>query len=165
MVTWRPSQDFDNNRKYRRFSAPLLALALAACANAQSVQESSLESGVGRSFQAPYEQTKAAVYVSLDRLKLKPTASEERPDGLAVQIARPPRVFSWGEVGRIFVEKSPDKPTIVRVVYENRFALQFAQSNFPRYLFQNMDEVLAAQGVTEKSTEAPAKSSAPPSEP
>ena len=76
MVNWWFSQDFNSNRKYWRFSAPLLALALAACANAQSVQDPSLESGVGRSFQAPYEQTARAVFDSLDRLKLKPTASE-----------------------------------------------------------------------------------------
>ena len=125
-----------------------------------------MDAGVGRSFQAPYEQTKAAVLASLSQLRLTPVERDERPDGHTILIGRPPHGFSWGEVGRIFVEKSADKPTIVRVVYENRITMQFAQSNFPRYLFAKMDEVLASQGVTEKSVEVPpSRSTAAPPEP
>lgn len=152
-------------RMLRRSLAPLLALALAACATAQTVQEQPIEAGIGRSFQAPYEQTKDAVLTSLTRLKFTPVERQERPDGHTILIGRPPHGFSWGEVGRIFVEKSADKPTIVRVVYEKRVTMQFASSNFPRYLFRNMDEVLAAQGVTETSTEVPPPRNAAPSEP
>lgn len=144
---------------------PLLALALAACATSQSVQQNPMDAGIGRSFQAPYEQTKEAVLASLTKLKFTPVERQERPDGHTILIGRSPHGFSWGEVGRIFVEKSTDKPTIVRVVYEKRVTMQFASSNFPRYLFQNMDEVLASQGVTEKSTEVPPTRSAPPTEP
>ena len=62
--------------------------------------------------------------------------------------------------------KSADKPTIVRVVYEKRVTMQFATSNFPRQLFARMDQILASQGVTEKSTEVPPSgSTAAPSEP
>jgi hypothetical protein len=120
-----------------------------------------MDAGIARSFAAPYEQTKQAVLTSLAQLKLTPVEREERPDGHTILIGRPPHGFSWGEVGRIFVEKSADKPTIVRVVYEKRITMQFAHSNFPRYLFAHMDQVLAAQGITEKSVElAPAADTA-----
>lgn len=141
--------------------APVLALALAACASAQTVKRQPMDAGIARSFAAPYEQTKQAVLTSLAQLKLTPVEREERPDGHTILIGRPPHGFSWGEVGRIFVEKSADKPTIVRVVYEKRITMQFAHSNFPRYLFAHMDQVLTAQGITEKSHElAPAADTA-----
>lgn len=133
--------------------ALLAILTLAACASARTVQEQSLEAGIARRFLAPYEQTKEAALASLTQLKFTPVAREERPDGHTILIGRPPHGFSWGEVGRIFVEKSTDQATIVRVVYEKRITLQFASSNFPRYLFAKMDEVLAAQGVSAPSTE------------
>lgn len=158
-------QDFTNTRTYGYFSAFMLVLALTACNTAQTVQNQSMDAGIGRSFQAPYEQTKQAALASLTKLKFTPVEQQERPDGYSILIGRPPHGFSWGEVGRVFVEKSADKPTIVRVVYEKRVTMQFASSNFPRYLFQNMDEVLAAQGVTEKSTEVPQTRNAAPSDP
>lgn len=130
-----------------------LILTLTACASARTVKEQSVEAGIGRRFQAPYEQTKEAVLTSLSQLKFTPVEREERPDGHTILIGRPPHGFSWGEVGRIFIEKSTDKPTIVRVVYEKRITMQFAASNFPRYLFAKMDQVLAEQGVTAASTD------------
>lgn len=129
------------------------ALFLAACASAATVRQQPVDAGIGRSFQAPYEQTKEAVLTSLTQLKLTPVEREERPAGHAILIGRPPHGFSWGEVGRIFIERSSAKPTTVRVVYEKRIAMQFASSNFPRQLFARMDQVLASQGVTEKSTD------------
>ena len=130
-----------------------LVLSLAACASASTVKQQSIDAGTARVFQAPYEQTKAAVLASLAQLKFTPVEREERPDGHSILIGRPPHGFSWGEVGRIFIEKSADKPTTVRVVYEKRITFQFAHSNFPRYIFTRMDQILAAEGVSEPSRE------------
>ncbi len=143
-----------NIRVGRRCVAVASALFLAACASAETVRHQPTDAGIGRSFQAPYEQTKDAVLASLTQLRLTPVEREERPDGHSILIGRPPHGFSWGEVGRIFIEKSAAKPTTVRVVYEKRIAMQFASSNFPRQLFARMDQVLTSQGVTEKSTDA-----------
>lgn len=137
----------------RHLVAPVLGLALAACATGASVQQQPIDAGVGRTFQAPYEQTKEAVLTSLTQLKLTPVERNDRPEGHSILIGRPPHGFSWGEVGRIFIEKSAGKPTTVRVVYEKRIMLQAASSNFPRQLFARMDQVLASQGITEKSTD------------
>ena len=63
------------------------------------VRDRAAEAGVGRSFQAPYEQTKDAVLASLTQLKLIPVERDDRPDGHAILIGRPPHGFSWGEVG------------------------------------------------------------------
>jgi hypothetical protein len=130
-----------------------LAFVLAACATGASVQRQPIDAGVGRSFPAPYEQTKEAVLTSLTQLKLTPVEREDRPEGHSILIGRPPHGFSWGEVGRIFIEKSAGKPTTVRVVYEKRIIVQGASSNFPRQLFARMDQALTSQGITEKSTD------------
>ena len=149
-------------RKISHRLALISILALTACASASTVQRQSLDAGIARRFQAPYEQTKEAVLSSLTQLKFTPVAREELPDGHTILIGRPPHGFSWGEVGRIFIEKSDDKPTIVRVVYEKRITMQMASSNFPRYLFAKMDEVLAAQGVTAPSAPLTADEGPPP---
>lgn len=142
-----------NNCLFRHCVALVFAVFLAACATGASVQQQPIDAGVGRSFQAPYEQTKEAVLTSLTQLKLTPVERNDRPEGHSILIGRPPHGFSWGEVGRIFIEKSAGKPTTVRVVYEKRIIVQAASSNFPRQLFARMDQVLAAQGITEKSTD------------
>lgn len=142
-----------NNCLFRHCVALAFAVFLAACATGASVQQQPIDAGVGRSFQAPYEQTKEAVLTSLTQLKLTPVERNDRPEGHSILIGRPPHGFSWGEVGRIFIEKSAGKPTTVRVVYEKRIIVQAASSNFPRQLFARMDQVLAAQGITEKSTD------------
>jgi hypothetical protein len=141
-------------RVFRCCTASALALGLAACASAATIRQQPTDAGIARSFQAPYEQTKQAVLASLTELKLTPVEREERADGHSILIGRPPHGFSWGEVGRIFIEKSAEKPTTVRVVYEKRITMQFASSNFPRQLFARMDQVLASQGITAKSSEA-----------
>lgn len=138
----------------RRGLIAVAAALLAACASADTVRRQPIDTGISRNFQAPYEQTKEAVLTSLTQLKLTPVEREERPEGHTILIGRPPHGFSWGEVGRIFIQKSVDKPTTVRVVYEKRIVVQAASSNFPRQLFARMDQVLSAQGVTEKSTDA-----------
>jgi hypothetical protein len=130
----------------RRLIVPALALALGACANADSVKERPSDAGITRTFDAPYDLVTRAALEGLSRLKLTPSAQNETADGYIIQIARPPHGFSWGEVGRILVERSMTPPTTVRVVYERRMALQFAssESSFARNLFAKMDEVLAA---------------------
>jgi hypothetical protein len=52
--------------------------------------------------------------------------------------------MSWGEVGRITVEKSATPPTTVRVVYDKRLAVQAigAESRFARLYFSKLEAAL-----------------------
>jgi hypothetical protein len=139
--------------RLRQFSVPAFAFVLAACANATTVQQVPADAGVARSFNASYDEVRAAALQGLTLLRLQPSAQNETPEGHTFMVARPPHGFSWGEVGRIIVEKSEAPPTTVRVVYERRMALQFAggQSSFARNLFAKMDQALS---TTEKSTDS-----------
>jgi hypothetical protein len=134
----------------QRLIIPALALTLAACANAESVKNQPKDIGTARTFDAPYDRVARAAFEGLSRLKLSPSAQNETAEGYMIQIARPPHGFSWGEVGRILVERTDAPPTTVRVVYEKRTAFQFAgsESALARNLFAKMDEVLAAPAAT-----------------
>lgn len=128
-----------------RLPVVAFVLALTACANADSVKERPSDAGVAKTYDASYERVRAAALEGVTRLKLSPSAQNETEEGYILQIARPPHGFSWGEVGRILVERGAAPPTTVRVVYERRMAFQFAgsESSFARNLFAKMDEVLA----------------------
>ena len=127
-------------------SVLIFGLLLTACANADSVKQQPTDAGIARDFHAPYEQVRKAALQGLTMLKLAPSAQNETSEGYFIQIARPPHGFSWGEVGRIFVERKEAPQTTVRVLYEKRMAFQFAgsESGFARNLFAKMDEALAA---------------------
>jgi hypothetical protein len=125
--------------------AGFAAIALSACASHDTVKNADADAGIVRTFDAPYERVRVAAVDGLRALQLSPSAIEDVPEGTAIYVARPPHGFSWGEVGRIIVQKSNSPPTSVRVVYEKRMAFQFASSEsaFARNLFAKMDVALA----------------------
>jgi hypothetical protein len=123
-----------------------VALALGGCAKMSTVTDAPVESGKARSFDAPYERVRTATLDSLVAMGIDPVNMEERPASLVVLISRPPHGISWGEVGRVIIEKSENPPTTVHVKYERRFALQFAGSGnrFAATLFTRIDSALRA---------------------
>ncbi|WP_341893979.1 hypothetical protein [Ferrovibrio terrae] len=125
----------------------LLAAALTACANAKSVAQKPADAGTARSFEAPFATVKDAAYGALKLLKLYPEGEQDTAESHVILLARPPHGMSWGEVGRITVEKSPTPPTMVRVVYDKRtpFQLTGGEEGFSRRLFERMDGLLAKQ--------------------
>lgn len=143
-------------RTVRRGLTLSLILVLAACANAATVQQAPADAGVMRSFDATYDQVRAAALGGLTLLRLQPSTQSETTEGHMILVARPPHGFSWGEVGRILIERSSAPPTTVRVLYEKRLTVQFAgsQSAFARNLFAKMDEVLGTPGAGTKPTAA-----------
>lgn len=142
-----------------------MALLLVGCANASTVQQTATDGGIARSFPVSYDKARAAALVGLSQLRLQPSAQNELLEGWVIMVARPPHGFSWGEVGRILIEKSDSPPTTVRVVYERRMALQFAgsQSRFARNLFAKMDEALGLASKTDSVPDAEAVPETPPS--
>jgi len=121
-----------------------LAATLSACASSSTVQQAAPDKGIVRSFNAPYDKVKQAAVDALVTMRTPASKTEDQPDGFVLLISRPPHGFSWGEVGRVVVEKGTTTPVNVRVVYEKRFALQFAgsQSGFARNLYAHMDKIL-----------------------
>jgi hypothetical protein len=121
-----------------------VGLTLAACANMKTVQDAPADSGEKRAFDAPYETVREATLDSIRDMKLAPSSTEETPEGFVILIARAPHGMSWGEVGRVIVQKNDAPPTTVQVNYQRRFALQFVGSGdrFARALFVRIDKSL-----------------------
>lgn len=118
---------------------------LTACANAKSVAQKPADAGTLRSFNAPFEDVKDAAYGALKLLRLYPEGEQDTQERHVILLARPPHGMSWGEVGRISVEKTGVLPTEVRVVYDKRTPFQFTggEESFSRRLFERMDDILA----------------------
>ena len=67
-------------------------------------------------FDASYDRVSAATLTALRNLRVNITGSEEKPQCLQVQVTKSMNLFSWGEVGRVLVEKSAAPPWRTGVV-------------------------------------------------
>jgi len=124
----------------------IVCLGLAACASSQTVREAPLEEGVVESFDRPYDQVAAGVIATLHDMNIKINSSEELPDRLEIMVSKPVDLFSWGEVGRVIVVKSPAPPTAVRVLWEKRYQAQITgtgQTEFSQDFFGRVASKLA----------------------
>jgi hypothetical protein len=130
----------------RLLAAVSLLGALGACATAETVRDAAPDAGVSQSFAAPYDRVSAATLAALRDLRINITSSEEKPDGMYVQVTKSINLFSWGEVGRVIVRRTPAPPTPVFVTWEKRSQLQITgtgQTEFSRELFDGIRAQLA----------------------
>lgn|SRR5579883_2059174 len=121
-------------------------LALGGCADLDTVKNAAKESGTARSFTAPYDEVTAATLESIRQLDVGIAGTEEKPEGLVVLVSKPLSAFSYGEVGRVLVERSPAPPTNVRIVWEKRYQLQISgtgEDEFSREVFTRIGATLA----------------------
>jgi uncharacterized lipoprotein len=137
-------------RKFLRLLATAsLAGALGACATAETVRDAPASAGVSAVFQAPYDRVAAATLDALRGLNVNITGSSEDQDGTKIQVTKSLNLFSWGEVGRVTVERKPPPGTTatpVRVYWEKRSTLQITgttQSDFSEELFKGIQARLA----------------------
>lgn len=123
--------------------------ALGACATADTVRDAPATAGVSDVFQAPYDKVAAATLDTLRGLRINITGSNEDQDGTKIQVTKSANLFSWGEVGRVIVERrSPPGTTAtpVRVYWEKRSTMQLtgtSQGDFSEELFKGIRERLA----------------------
>jgi hypothetical protein len=133
----------------RPLLAALLMAALGACATAETVRDAPVSAGVSDVFQAPYDKVAAATLDTLRGLRVNITGSNEDQDGTKIQVTKSINLFSWGEVGRVIVERKPPPGTTatpVRVYWEKRSTMQLtgtSQSDFSEELFKGIRERLA----------------------
>lgn len=133
----------------RPLLAALLMAALGACATAETVRDAPVSAGVSDVFQAPYDKVAAATLDTLRGLRVNITGSNEDQDGTKIQVTKSINLFSWGEVGRVIVERRPPPGTTatpVRVYWEKRSTMQLtgtSQSDFSEELFKGIRERLA----------------------
>jgi hypothetical protein len=123
-----------------------LLFVLGACATSESVQNARVDAGVVEAFDAPYDRVAAATLETIRGLGVNITSTEQEAGGLRVMVSKPATAFSWGEVGRIMVERAPEPPTPVRVLWEKRSQMQITgtgQAEFSQNLFAGIRQRLA----------------------
>jgi hypothetical protein len=131
-------------RTLRPVLAALLMAALAACATADTVRDAPASAGVAQGFAAPYDRVVAATLETLRSLNVNITGTNEDPQGTKIQVTKSMNLFSWGEVGRISVERNPPPGSTaipVRVYWEKRSTLQITgttQGDFSEELFKGI---------------------------
>jgi hypothetical protein len=82
-------------------------------------------------------------------LRVNITGSNEDQDGTKIQVTKSANLFSWGEVGRVTVERKPPTGTTatpVRVYWEKRSTVQLtgtSQGDFSEELFKGIRARLA----------------------
>src|SRR5277367_3456491 len=115
------------NRIFGIGAVCLMAL-LSACASMDTVKSAPKDAGDARSFDAGFERVKAAALDGIRDMDIEPSNTEDTADGFVIYIARAPHGMSWGEVGRVIVDKSAAPPTTVHVDYRRRTVLQYEGS-------------------------------------
>ena len=88
------------------FAGLTLALTLMGCASLDTIKDSPVTAGIKKTFPAEYNAVSGATVAALSTLNIHVKSSQEQPRGLVILVSKPMSAFSWGEVGRIFVEKS-----------------------------------------------------------
>ena len=100
------------------------ALALAACNTGADLKLEPLESGESQTYNATYEDVAAATLAQLQTMDLIIAETTEDDRGLIVSVHDPVSAFSWGEVGRVYVARRPEPPTVVYALWETRLDMQ-----------------------------------------
>jgi len=129
---------------YRTLAAAGALALLSACASIDTVKSAPKDAGEAHSFNANFERVKTAALDSIRDMNIEPSGTDDVADGYVIYIARAPHDASWGEVGRVIVEKNAAPPTVVHVDYRRRFPLQ-AQGAFYSFsddLFTRMEASL-----------------------
>ena len=106
-------------KSYASIGAILLT-SIAGCADLDTVKDAPLDKGVSRSFDVPYNRLAAAALASLSSVNVNLVSSSEDATGTIYIIDKSLTFTSWGEVGRIYVKKTPTPPTTIIVYWEKR---------------------------------------------
>jgi hypothetical protein len=106
-------------KSYALIGAVLLT-GLAGCADLGTVRDAPLDKGVSRNFDVPYNRLVAAALATLSSVNVNLVSSSEDAGGTIYVIDKSLTFTSWGEVGRIYVKKTPTRPTTIIVYWEKR---------------------------------------------
>ena len=115
----------------------LLTVMLGACANASTIADEPLRTGDSHAFAASYETMKSIVPKAIKATGVGVTQQSETPEGYVILTSQGVTAFSWGYVGRVFVERSPTNNSTVYVNLERRFST-ISNDRYPNKLFKEI---------------------------
>jgi hypothetical protein len=128
--------------------AAAMALALAGCASSQTIEESPLDSGISRDFEAGFEPVREAARQTLqnDMPGMLSNVSQ-REEAYIFHIEIGANAFNWGEVGRVVIIPVDEGHTRVVVRSEKRLQTQVTgrgEQRLSEQLFAGIERRLAA---------------------
>ncbi|TWT15390.1 hypothetical protein [Reyranella sp. CPCC 100927] len=129
----------------RSFLAVAASAGLSACLTTDDIQHAHPSSGLMAAFEAPYDRVRASTLSILGRLGVTIESVEEFSDGTRILVANGMTGFSWGEVGRVIVERRPTTPIPVRVLWVKRYQRQLtgtSQAEFAQQLYRGISDDL-----------------------
>jgi hypothetical protein len=100
--------------------AAVLLTGVVGCADLDTVRDAPLDKGISRNFDVPYNRLAAATLATLSSVNVNLVSSSEDASGTIYIIDKSLTFTSWGEVGRIYVKKTPTPPTTLIVYWEKR---------------------------------------------
>ena len=92
-------------------------------------------------FDAPYDRVLASTLSMLNQLGVTIDSVETLSDGTRILVSQGMSGFSWGEVGRVIVERRPIPPIPVRLVWVRRYQRQVtgtSQAEFAQQLYRGI---------------------------
>jgi hypothetical protein len=105
---------------FRAVILAVLTIGIVGCADLDTVRNAPLDRGVARDFDVPYNHLTAATLTALSSVNVNLVSSSEDTTGTIYIIDKSMTFTSWGEVGRIYVKKTPAPPTTMIVYWEKR---------------------------------------------
>jgi|GEM_PF-1802145 len=133
------------SRLWRLGGSLIIIFGLASCATMGTIENAALTDGETQTFQADYEKVKAAALLTLEAQKLPVENAVDAEGGHAIYFTKPVSAFSWGEVGRVFIEKGMGGNTKVYVKTARRSSTNItatSQSTFAKRIFGGIEENL-----------------------
>lgn len=127
-----------NNMNGLRSLAAAALLVVAGCTSTADIADQPLEAGNSQAYNADFATVNAATLATLQTMDLNITNVTEDDRGAIYSVQDPISAFSWGEVGRVFVARRAEPPTIVYSLWETRLDGQITgtqQSDFSAELF------------------------------
>jgi len=130
---------------WRLGSSLIIIFGLTSCATMGTIENAPLTDGETNTFQADFEKVKSAALVTLEAQKLNVENAVDVDGGHAIYFTKPVSGFSWGEVGRVFVQKGMNGNTTVYVKTARRSSTNItatSQSTFAKRIFGGIEENL-----------------------
>ena len=132
--------------KLVKASILLLSLFIAGCSTQSGIAG---KSGLARTFNATYADTKAATRYSVETLNVKIARIEDAGSAYTIWFSKPMSAWSWGEQGLVTVSPLAGESTKVEVRSAKNYKLQVSgtgQEKFAGAIFEGIEKGLRDLG-------------------
>jgi len=125
-----------------------VSASLSACLTTDDIRYVPLNYGVMAAFDAPHDLVSASTLSVLRQLGVTIESVEELPGGTRILVSQGMSGFSWGEVGRVVIERRLAPPIPVRLLWVKSYQRQISgtsQAEFAQQLYRGISANLGGR--------------------